>query len=387
GALIAVFCVIVVIAGVLVSLPEERADSAEFKLSNLSVTPSEVEKGQTVTVTVDVQNTGGMRGTETVKFRIDGEVVTREVTLQAGEVGRISFDFEAELEGAYDVEVAGLSQSFMVVEKLATIEIHFMDVGQADATLLLTPEVTMLVDAGHWQRRDVIGYLQDQGVEEIDLLVATHAHADHIGQMREVIEDFMVHEVWMSGDLHSSDTFEGVVGAIEQSDVGYVEPRAGEVYGMGDLRIEVLHPEELTGDLHEGCLAFRVVFDEFQVMFTGDLEEEMEMKIMERNLELDADVYQVGHHGSQTSSSEEFLLEVDPEVAVYSAGEDNSYGHPHQEVIDRMNNMDITVYGTDIHGTIIITGDTSGYFTVDTEYETDPLVSSNFITRFQLIRG
>lgn len=245
----------------------------------------------------------------------------------------------------------------------------------------------MLVDAGDWQREDVVQYLRDQGVAEVDLLVGTHAHADHIGQMREVIEEFEVHEVWLNGDTHTSATFEGVVEAIEQSDAGYVEPRAGEVYALGKMKIEILHPEELAGDLHRNCLAFRIALGEFQAMFTGDLEKEMELKIIERNLELDVEVYQVGHHGSRTSSSEEFLLEADPEVAVYSAGEDNTYGHPHEETIERMENLGITLYGTDVHGTVIVTGNTNGEFEVTTEYPVDPLVSTSFINMIPLIGG
>lgn len=256
--------------------------------------------------------------------------------------------------------------------------IQFFDVGQADATLLQGPDFNILVDAGHWQQNDVVPYLNEHDVEELDLLLLTHPHADHIGQADEVLEEIDVQEVWMSGDSHTSATFERVVDAIEASDAGYHEPRAGEVFEISSLRIEVLHPEELTGDLHEGNIAVRMVFGEMRVMLTGDAEEREEDLMLERDLELDADIYQLGHHGSSTSSTSEFLEEMDPEVGVYSAAEDSQYGHPHDEVVERFDHMGIDLYGTGEHGTVTVEADADGEYEIETETDAS-IVTPGFV--------
>ena len=254
------------------------------------------------------------------------------------------------------------------------LEIHFFDVGQADATLLDGPDFNVLVDAGHWQRNDVVPHLRNEGIEELDLMILTHPHADHIGQADIVLEELEVREVWMSGDTHTTQTFGRVVDAIEASDAGYHEPRAGEVFEVGSLRIEILHPKELTGDLHEGNIAVRALFGDTRVVLTGDSEAREEGLMVRRDLDLDAQIYQLGHHGSSTSSTREFLEEMNPEVGVYSAAEDSQYGHPHDEVVERFNRMGIDLYGTGEHGTVAIVADADGEYEIETEVDA-PLVT------------
>ncbi len=247
------------------------------------------------------------------------------------------------------------------VESGEMLEVHFIDVGQGDATLLLGPDFKVLIDAGRHDRNDVVPYLKSVGVEELDLVVGTHPHADHIGQLDKVLKEFRVTEVWMSGDSHTSKTFERVLDAILDSQVNYNEPRSGETYKIGSTTIEVLNPNALTGDFHEGSIAVRIVFEEIAIVFTGDVEAPVERQIIIRGHNLKAQIIQLGHHGSTTSNSREFLDIVKPEIAIYSAGEDNSYGHPHQEIIQRLQGMGIGIYGTDVDGTIVIITDGKTY--------------------------
>lgn len=244
---------------------------------------------------------------------------------------------------------------------LGKLEVRFIDVGQGDSTLLQGPDFTILVDAGRHDHSDVVPYLQSVNVTSIDLLIGTHPHADHIGQFPQVIEAFPVGEVWLSGDITTTQTFERAVDAIEASDTGYHEPRAGETFNFGSAIVEVINPEHLTGELHEGSIGIRVVYGNFTTLFTGDAEAETEMAILARDHNLQATILQLGHHGSSTSSSVEFLEAVDPEVAVYSASEDNSYGHPHEVVLERLSQMGIQIYGTAVNGTIIVTTDGQTY--------------------------
>ncbi|RXJ04052.1 MBL fold metallo-hydrolase [Anaerobacillus alkaliphilus] len=239
--------------------------------------------------------------------------------------------------------------------------IHFIDVGQGDATLLQGPDFTILIDAGRHDREDVVPYLRSVGVETIDLLVGTHPHADHIGQMDKVINAFPVKEVWMSGDSHTTQTFERVLNAIIEHEVDYYEPRAGERFDIGSLQITVVNPVNLTGDFHEGSISLVSRYGEVSLLFTGDAEKQTEEAMLSRKEPIQAQIFQLGHHGSSTSNIKRFLEAVAPEVAIYSAGLDNSYGHPHREVIDRLNTMNIPVYGTIQNGTIIITTDGKTY--------------------------
>ncbi len=234
---------------------------------------------------------------------------------------------------------------------------YFFDVGQGDAILMHGPDFTILVDAGRHNRNDVVGHLQAAGVQAIDLLIGTHPHADHIGQFPQVLANFPVREVWMSGDQHNSRTFERAIDAVLSSDAGYHEPRAGEVLEIGSARVEVISPRRVTGDLHEGCIGVRVSYGDIAFMLTGDIEEPIEQEIIRSGLPLQSQVLKLGHHGSRTSSSLPFLMEVRPLLAIYSAGVGNSYGHPHPEVLQRMRDYDVPTYGTDQDGTIVVLTD------------------------------
>lgn len=241
------------------------------------------------------------------------------------------------------------------------LKVHFIDVGQGDATLLQGTDFTILIDAGRHDHSDVVPYLKSAGVKSIDLLIGTHPHADHIGQFPQVIEAFPVGEVWLSGDTTTTRTFERAIDAIEASGAGYHEPRAGETFSFGSARIEVLNPARLTGNLHEGSISVRIVYGSFTVLFTGDAEAETEMAILARQYDVNALILQLGHHGSSTSSSAEFLKAVNPEVAVYSAAKGNSYGHPHEVVLERLRQMGVQIYGTDVNGTIMVITDGQTY--------------------------
>ncbi|MFC0470451.1 MBL fold metallo-hydrolase [Halalkalibacter kiskunsagensis] len=246
------------------------------------------------------------------------------------------------------------------------LEVHYIDVGQGDATLLKGPDFTLLIDAGRHDAIDVTPYLQSQGITDLDLMILTHPHADHVGQADKVIEAFPIKEVWMSGDEHTSATFERVLDALLDSDAEYYEPRAGESFTIGSALVEVYNPESVTGDLHEGSISVRISYGDIKFLFTGDAEYQTERDMINRGHNLKAHIFQLGHHGSTTSNTQDFLDRVQPEVAIYSAREGNSYGHPHDEIIERIENMGIDLYGTDEHGHIIVTTDGKQY-TVSTD--------------------
>lgn len=242
------------------------------------------------------------------------------------------------------------------------LAVHFLDVGQGDATVVVAPDATMLIDTGRQDGGDVVAALQNLGVSRIDVVAITHPHADHIGQLDDVLGAVDVDEVWMSGTVSTSQTFEEAISAVEASDATYEEPRAGAHTTVGSLAVDVLHPAELTGEAHPDTLAMRVSYGSVSFLFTGDAETETETEMVARDGDaFAATVYQVGHHGSSTSTSPALLAAVDPEVAIYSAGAGNSYGHPHAEVLDRLAGAGVAVYGTGTHGSVTVTSDGASY--------------------------
>lgn len=255
------------------------------------------------------------------------------------------------------VVLAIISQSVRA-QGTGNLEVHFFDVDQGDAILLKGPNFTILVDAGRHDRNDVVPQLRAAGVGTIDLFVGTHPHADHIGQAPDVLEAFAVTDVWMSGDTQTTVTFERTLDAILAEGANYHEPRAGEVLEIGSARIEVLNPVNLDHENpNEDSVVFRLIFGTVAFMFTGDAELEAELGMVNSGRSLQAQILKLGHHGSNTSSSAAFLSAVNPDVAIWSAGEDNPYGHPHQATLDRLNQLGIEVHGTATEGTIIVCTD------------------------------
>lgn len=244
---------------------------------------------------------------------------------------------------------------------LEEMQAYFLDVGQAEATLLRGPGFTILIDSGDLGKSDVITHLTELGVESLDLFILTHPHSDHIGQASNILQKLPVLEVWMSGYEHTTRVFEDVLNAILASEADYYEPRRGDVISFGDLVLEVLNPKEIANDLHDTNIVVRATYGEISFLFTGDAEKKTEDKILTSGLPVQAQVLQLGHHGSRTSSSLNFLLAVRPEVAMYSAELAGVYGHPHAEVVDRLKILEIPMYGTDRHGTILITTDGRSY--------------------------
>lgn len=238
------------------------------------------------------------------------------------------------------------------------VAVHFLDVGQGNAALIVAPDATMLIDTGRHDRSDVVPMLRSFGVTAIDVVAITHGHADHIGQLDEVLASFEVGEVWMSGTPHTTQTFERAIAALESSTAGYEEPRAGDTTTLGSLTIDILNPVSLSGDIDADMLVMRVSHGAVSFLFTGDLQGSGEAGLVARHGGgLASTIYSVAHHGSNTSTSPALLAAVAPEVAVYSASATNQYGHPHAEVIDRLNAAGVDVYGTAVHGTVTITTD------------------------------
>jgi len=249
-----------------------------------------------------------------------------------------------------------------------TLEVHFINVGQADATLVIAPSgETMLIDSGDWtdDGETVIAYLEAQGVDRIDHLVATHNHADHVGGHAAVIRHFETEKdgvgaVYDNGVPSTSQTYERYLDAVEEHEVPLFEVREGDRIEFAGVDVTVFNPPEGTtaDDHHENAIAVRLAFGDVAFLFTGDAEAATEERMRETHGDaLAADVLQAGHHGSRTSSAEGFLGAVDPTVAVVSSDYDSQYGHPHEETLARLGAAGVDAYWTATHGTVVMETD------------------------------
>jgi len=275
---------------------------------------------------------------------------------------------ETDVEAANSPETTSAS---LETSNLSELTIHYMDVGQADATLFQYADeeknYTILYDTGDWTGDEVVNYLEAQNTTYIDLVVVSHPDADHMGQLDDVMNNFEVGEVWLSGNESSSEVFQRGIEAVLSSEASYHEPRTGEAFKIGPMEIDVLYPEVITGKSNEESVSLLFTYGSNKFIFTGDAAKNDELQIMNSGIDINADILQLGHHGSDTSSDPAFIDAVDPSVAIYSAGEDNSYGHPSEEVVTLIEKSGIELYGTDVHGTIIVTSDGENY-SIDTEH-------------------
>lgn len=251
-------------------------------------------------------------------------------------------------------------------ESLNDLTVHYIDANQGDATLFQYDNYTILYDAGDWKDTNVIDYLQTMSIDYIDLIIISHPHADHIGQLDKIMNSIAVGEVWMTENSANTKVFQRAVNAILESDADFYNPRVGELFDIGAMELTVLHPETLTGGLNEDSLSIHFSYGDLSFLFTGDAYKNEELMMLERDLPIEADFLQLGHHGSNTSSHPSFINAVNPSYAIYSAGVNNQYGHPHAEVINYFSGTNIELLGTDTHGTIKVNTDGKN-FEIETE--------------------
>lgn len=255
-------------------------------------------------------------------------------------------------ENIVDVNNIKLSES--------PLEIHFIDVGQADSILIKSDGKSMLVDAGNNDDAKIItDYLKNQNVEELEYIIGTHPHEDHIGSLDTVINNFDIKNVIMPKKATTTKTFEDVVTAIENKNLSITLPKVGDKYKIGNGEFTIIAPvkEDYGSNLNNYSVGILLVYGENRFIFTGDAEKVAEEDILNTNINIDADLIKIGHHGSSTSNHDDFLDKISPDVAVISCGTGNSYGHPHQEVLEELSQREIEVYRTDLQGNIIVTSD------------------------------
>lgn len=240
------------------------------------------------------------------------------------------------------------------------LQVHFLDVGQGDSILIQNNGENLLIDGGKRSASDkVVGYLEKQGVEEINYVIGTHPHEDHIGGLIEVLDNFDVKNIMLPEVTSNTIVFEDLLDAIERSDIKINTPEVGGKLDSENMDIKILAPNSekysLTNDY---SIALRLEHGKNSFLFTGDAEKKSEVEMVEEHSSiLESDVLKAGHHGSKTSSNPEFLDLVDPAITVISVAESNSYDHPSSDLMEIFNKRDIDIYRTDEDGDIIMKSD------------------------------
>ena len=255
----------------------------------------------------------------------------------------------------------------------SSFEIHFIDVGQADAALVLCDGKAMLIDGGNAEDSNLLySYLKKNNISHLDYVIGTHAHEDHIGGLAGALNYASVGTAYCPVKSYDTKAFGNFVSALSKHGVSITVPSKGNSFTLGSATCTILAVNTDNSDPNNTSIVLRIVYGETSFMFTGDAERVVEQAILDGSANIKSTVLKVGHHGSESSTSYVWLREVMPQYAVISVGKGNSYGHPTEEVLSRLRDADVKTFRTDLQGDIVCVSDGKNVtFTVDKNANAD----------------
>ena len=239
------------------------------------------------------------------------------------------------------------------------VKVHFIDVGQADSILIECTDGAIMIDAGENEdSQKIAAYLNERGIERLDYVIGSHAHEDHMGGMDDVILCYEVDELIIPTKASDSKFYKDVLAAAESRNVPVRTASAGETLSFPTGKLEVVDDgSETAGDMNNNSYILKFTYGETTFLFTGDAESKYEREALANGADVDVDVLKVGHHGSRTSTCDEFIAATTPEYAVIQVGRNNRYGHPSSETVSRLERAGAGVFRTDELGDIVVTTD------------------------------
>lgn len=240
-------------------------------------------------------------------------------------------------------------------------QLYFIDVGQGDASLIASGGEYVLIDGGPGSAEgELVAYLESLGIERFRAVIATHPHEDHIGGLDKVLARFPADAFYMPDKDATTACFERMLDEVEAQGLEITIPEPGEMLRFGDAVLEFLSPapENRYDNTNDYSIVTKLTMGGMKVLYMGDAETPVERELLDANYDLDCDIIKLGHHGSSTSSSKEFLEAASPETAVISCAKDNDYGHPHRETLQSLREMDIPALYT-YEGTVVLPGDSA----------------------------
>ncbi|WP_107572391.1 ComEC/Rec2 family competence protein [Clostridioides difficile] len=258
-------------------------------------------------------------------------------------------------------------------DKKSLLSIHMIDVGQGDSILVQTPtNKNILIDGGDEYSKNIINsYLRQKRIKTIDIIIATHPDSDHIGSLDNVIKKFNVNSIYMPEQSTNSESYQNLINSCTDKNLAIQYLYKDDVLNIdNNINIYVLSPSYIQEESNLNSIVFKLTFNNNSFLFMGDAEEENEKEIL-RSFELNnINFIKIGHHGSNSSSSLEFIKKINPDIAAISCGYKNQYGHPHKEVIDNLKQSHVSIYRTDRIGDIVFYNDGEIIFT-KYNYEVD----------------
>lgn len=243
-------------------------------------------------------------------------------------------------------------------EQKELLTVTFLDVGQGDAAVLQCGGQTMMIDGGKAKASSYIySWLKKNQISYLDVMVATHTDADHIGGLSGALNYAKVGTAYCPVTSGTTKTFQSFVRYLKKQGKSITVPEAGDEFSLGGAQVRILGPTDPQAEGNNSSIVLKVTFGDTSFLFTGDAEREEEQELLESGYDLESTVLKVGHHGSDTSTSYLFLRTVNPQYAVISVGADNTYGHPTEAVLSRLRDADVKTCRTDLQGTITAVSD------------------------------